>query len=58
MNGGNLYQLFRNQFGIKNGYVIINGPYDKYGRIISGPNERGVYLIRGIGNIKPRDRSL
>ena len=53
MNGGNLYQLYRDQFTIENGYVIINGPYDKHGRIISGPNERGVYLVRGIGNIKP-----
>lgn len=53
-----LYQLYRNQFKIlgHNGQrqiILINGPYDKYGYILSGPDSEGIYQIRGTGKIKP-----
>lgn len=49
-----LYQLYESQFTwLPNGFVVINGPYDKYGKLLSGKRESGTYLIRGIGNTKP-----
>lgn len=50
-----LYQLYEHQFKrLPNGYVVINGPHDKYGRLLSGKRENGTYLICGIGNTIPR----
>ena len=51
-----LYQLCENQFKrLHNNYVLINGPHDVYGKLLSGKRENGTYLIRGIGNAKPSD---
>ena len=48
-----LYQLTEEHFKYLNyKYVIINGPFDKYGKII-GKKENGIFLIRGIGKEKP-----
>ena len=47
-----LYQLKEGQFKrLSEDYVVINGPHDKYGRIIKVDN--GVYLISGLGKVKP-----
>ena len=49
-----LYQLYENQFKrLHNNYVLINGTYDKYGKLLSGKRENGTYLIRGVGKTKP-----
>lgn len=52
-----LYQLFENQFKtvglIGQRHVVqIDGPYDKYGYILSYSPETKVYLIRGLGKKK------
>ena len=51
---GATYQLKESDFSRIQGspYVLINGPYDKYGKIF-GKKGNGHYLIRGIGEIKP-----
>lgn len=47
-----LYQLRNTHFTFLSPlHVFLNGPHDKYGKIISVKN--GLYLIRGIGNTKP-----
>lgn len=49
---GSLYQL--KTTALPGHPMLINGPYDKYGRVISHkPN--GFHLIRGIGFMKPSD---
>jgi hypothetical protein len=49
-----LYQLFDNQFKqLGNGFVQIDAPFEKYGKLLSGKRENGTFLIRGIGNKKP-----
>lgn len=50
-----LYQLFDYQFKrLENNLVLINGPYDKYGRILEYQEHSKTYLIRGLGKYKPR----
>lgn len=52
---GNLYQL--RTTALPGQYVIIDGPYDRYGRVIK-LQESGFHLIRGIGFDKPSSTSL
>ena len=48
-----LYQLKESDFKYLNSiFVVINGPHDKYGKII-GKKENDIFLIRGIGKEKP-----
>lgn len=48
-----LYQLYEEQFKRARNYVVINGPFDTYGKIISYNKETKIYLIRGVGHRKP-----
>lgn len=46
---GHLYQLFEHQFvRLRSGAVRIDGPWDRYGRIIKKQAD-GTWLIRGTG---------
>lgn len=47
-----LYQLRETHFTfLPYPHVYLNGPHDRYGKIISVM--KGLYLIRGVGNTKP-----
>ena len=53
-----LYQLFQNQFKTlgfigQRKIVQIDGPYDKYGYILSYNEGRKIYVVRGLGKAKP-----
>lgn len=49
-----LYQLFAHQFKrLGKGFVQIDAPFEKYGKLLSDKRENGTFLIRGIGNKKP-----
>ena len=53
---GHLYQLWKHQLVfLKHPYVRIDGPWDKYGKLLSDecPERNNTYLIRGIGNHLP-----
>lgn len=52
MSGGNLYQLKTES--LPGQLMIIGGPYDTYGRVISR-QDSGFHLIRGLGHTKPAD---
>ncbi|MER9436726.1 hypothetical protein NKJ04_17685 [Mesorhizobium sp. M0618] len=52
---GNLYQL--RTAALPGQHVIIDGPYDRYGRVIK-LQDSGFHLIRGIGFDKPACMSL
>ena len=50
---GNLYQLSENQFKLLGGNIVqIDGPHDKYGRIVKYQKHNSTYLIRGTGNTR------
>ena len=59
--GGNLYQLV-SPYQLSHGsLVLVNGPYDKYGIVLSSKKKEGsltgeyVNLIRGKGRYKPTE---